>query len=125
MNLKRVFSSLRLNPQTVRVYRSFGEFASGGWREIPQDPLYFEVEKVIVVPASEKELKQVPEADRVIGGMMFWVPVPSELYITRTGEYQGTSDKVLWNGDLYKILNVMPYKDYGFSSSLGQRESGV
>lgn len=121
MNLARVIRSSRLNNQEFQVYRSQGEFAEGGWVETTQSPASFAM-RGIVVPAREKELRQFPEADRVVGGIMFYTMAP--LYVTRAGEYQGTSDQVEWQSEMYKILNTMPYVDYGFYASLGQRVSG-
>lgn len=121
INLARIVKSPSLNAQTYKVYRSQGVFQEGGWAEVAQVPAFFYMYGVIV-PASEREIRQLPEADRIMQGMMFWSSV--ELYTTRTGQYQGTSDKVEWQGELYKIMNCNQFVDYGFWSALGQRLAG-
>lgn len=121
INLARIVKSPSLNSQWFEVFRSQGEFVEGGWQEITQSPASFPMLGV-VVPASEREIRQLPEADRILQGMMFWSSV--ELYTTRAGEYQGTSDKVQWQGELYKLMNVNQLVNYGFWSALGQRIAG-
>lgn len=122
MNLSRVIRSLNLNNQEFQVYRSQGEFVEGGWQEITQSPASFAMQGQLH-PASERELRQFPEGDRVIGAIAIYTVDP--LYVTRTGEFQGTSDQVEWNDELYKVLNTMPWSDYGFYASLAQKVSGV
>ena len=117
-------ASIVLSPlfaQSFKVRRSQGEFGEGGWKEIAQVPDSFTMWGTIV-PANERELKQVPEADRAMAGMVFYTT--QQLYTTRNGQYRGISDKVIWNGEEYKILQCMPYSDYGFWKSTGQRTAG-
>ena len=121
INLARIVTSHNLNAQWYEVFRSQGEFVEGGWQEIAQSPASFPMLGV-VVPASEREILQLPEADRIKQAMMFWSSV--ELFTTRAGEYQGTSDQAEWNGERYRIVNCNQYKDYGFWSALGQRLDG-
>ena len=122
MNLARTIHSNNLNAQWYDVYRSEGEFAEGGWVEIIQSPPSFLMHGIIV-PASAKELKMVPEADRPEAAMMFWSSV--EIYTTRNGTTEGTSDKILWQNEYYRILQVNPYVDYGFWSAMGVRIKGA
>lgn len=122
MNLGRVIISASLNSQSFEVYRSQGEFVEGGWQEIVQSPASFPMQGQIH-PASEKELKQFPEGDRVVGALAVYTVAP--LFVTRTGEFQGTSDQVEWGNELYKVLNCMLWQDYGFYVSLAQKVSGV
>ena len=120
--LKRALKSNLLKAQAFKVYRSSGEFVEGGWQEIVPSPAYFEVIG-IVVPANEKELKQLPEADRIVGGMMFWSPV--EIMATRVGDYQGTSDQLEWRGEKFKVVSVGQYVDYFGYPALSQRMEGA
>lgn len=122
INLSRVLKSRHLNAQSFNVYRSEGEFREGGWVEITPSPEYFSVVG-IVVPANEKELKQVPEADRIIGGMMFWSPI--EIKTTRVGDYQGTSDQLEWRGEKFRVVSVGQYVDYFGWPALAQRMEGA
>lgn len=121
MNLGWVLLSQHLNSQTFEVFRSYGDFGEGGWVEAPTSPSSFMLQG-IVLPASEKELRQLPEGDRVLGAMVFYSQ--EQLFVTHNGEYKGLSDQVVWRGERYKILQSMPYIDYGFYVSTGQRIVG-
>jgi hypothetical protein len=65
----------------------------------------------------------VPEADRVEGMVTFACIEP--LYTTRSSDTApGTSDKLEWHGELYKIIQLLDYLDYGFNVAVGVRLSG-
>jgi hypothetical protein len=121
MNLGKTATSPRLNGQWVTVYRSIGSFQLGGWVETPHSPAFFRVWSV-VSPANEKDLDQVPEGDRVVGGMIFHTR--SELFITHNDQTPGTSDKLKWRNEMYRIIKIWPYIDYGYFKALGQRITG-
>jgi hypothetical protein len=121
INMARTVNSQFISSQPFEVFRSFGDFGEGGWIETVQSPLSFTAWGVLV-PASEKELRQLPEGDRILGALS--ITTTTELFVTRNGEYKGTSDKVQWKGELYKIVQLMPYSDYGFYKALGQRITG-
>ena len=120
LNLSRVFQNPHFR-QTFKVYRSAGEFRLGGWVEIEQSPAYFDVSG-IVWPSSPKEIQQVPEGERVLGMMTFASTEP--LYITHASGTAGTSDKIEWRGELYRLLQILPFDDYGFPVAVGARLSG-
>lgn len=105
--------------QPFYVYRSTGSFIDGVWTE--STPKRIQMYGVIVV-ANARELRMVPEGDRIQGAMDFYSLSP--LYVTRTGQSQGTSDKILWRGDYYKLLSVRNWIDFGFYSATGERIAG-
>jgi hypothetical protein len=107
--------------QSFEVFRSVGEFGEGGWFEIVQSPASFTCYGTIL-PASEKELKQLPEGDRVLGGIVIYGA--EELYVTHSGEYEGTSDQIEWRGEKYKVVSSMPFVNFGFYVSIAQRLKG-
>jgi hypothetical protein len=120
LNPSRVLSSPNF-AQTFNVYRSMGHFDLGGWVEEPQSPPCFSVSGVIY-PSTAKEIRQVPEGDRV-EGMMTFVSV-TQLYATRASEIPGTSDQLEWRDEKYRVIQVMPFMDYGFNVAVAARMSG-
>ena len=59
-----------ISAQSFLVYRSQGYFGQGGWVELPQSPPYFTMWGV-VVPENVRDVKMVPEGDRIIGQVDF------------------------------------------------------
>ena len=116
--MSRVALSPYLNTQSLNVYRSNGSFVAGRWTEVPNSPPYFTVQGV-AYPSSQKEILQLPEGDRVLGAITF-VTV-EEILTTRVSQDPGISDKVEWNGEMYKVGAVNPWKDYGSYISICTR----
>jgi hypothetical protein len=120
-NLSRVITSSRLNSQTITVERSSGSFdIDGVWVENTPETITM---SAIVTVMNERELAQMPEGDRVKSAMKFATTDP--VYTTRVGNAPGTSDKVYWKGDWYKIFQVGQWVDYGFYTSAGERIAGA
>jgi hypothetical protein len=121
INPSRVLNNPRFR-QSFEVYRSYGVFGPGGWTEIPQSPPSFSVSGVIY-PSSAKEIEQVAEADRVQGMMTF--VTKTEIYMTRTEDgYEGNSDQLEWRNEKYKVVQLMPWNDYGFNFAVAARLKG-
>lgn len=97
--------------QTIRIYRSEGHFGAGGWIEDIPSPAYFDTTGV-VWPSSAKEIEQVPEADRIVG--MMTVATETQIYATHASGTPGTSDQLEWGGERYKVIQLLPFSDYGF-----------
>jgi hypothetical protein len=122
MNLANVVLSPMLNSQPITVHRKVGSFVAGRWVEEDDSPPTFETTGIIY-PSTQKELLQVPEGDRVSGAMTFLTT--REIKVTHKDSEAGLSDKIEWNGELYKVLSVFPWKDYGYWSSICERISGA
>jgi hypothetical protein len=120
LNVSRVLQNPHFR-QTFRVYRSEGEFRLGGWVEIAQSPEYFEMSGV-AWPSSAKEIQQVPEGDRIQGMHTFATIDP--LYVTHASGIPGTSDQLEWNGERYRLLQILNFNDYGFNVAVGARLEG-
>lgn len=105
--------------QKFTVYRSNGSFIKGVWTE--GTPEKIEMVGVVVVMSS-RDIRQLPEGDRVTGAMTFYTQ--RALYVTHTGQYQGISDKIYWRNNYYKLFSVSPWVDYGFYSAHGERILG-
>ncbi len=106
--------------QKFNVYRSTGSFIKGVWTE--GTTTVIEMVGVVTVMSS-KDLRQIPEGDRITGAMTFYAQ--GELFVTRDGQYLGTSDKIYWRGNYYKLFSVSPWVDYGFYSAHGDRILGA
>jgi hypothetical protein len=121
IRLQRVVTSPRLI-QSLRVYRKTGKFAKGGWTETTTSPAYFDI-RGIAYPATEKELKQVPEADRPTAAYAFFTN--AQLLVTNS-DTPGDSDEVQINGigDKYKIISSLPFDAHWGYLSIGTRVKG-
>ena len=106
--------------QIFTVLRSSGDWINGRWTEGTVTKI--EMTGVVSV-ASEKDLQILPEADRVSGMMVFHSVKP--LYITRIGTEKGTSDKIIWKGQEWKLKHVWDYSDYGYYKAYGERILGA
>jgi len=116
MNLTNVAQSLILNAQSYTVKRTTGSFTRGRWAA--DTPTEIEMFGVVTV-VNEKELQQIPEADRITGAMYFFSKDP--IYVTREG---AVSDKIYWQGDWYRIFQIAQWPDYGYYRATGVRTTG-
>jgi hypothetical protein len=104
--------------QAFTIKRSSGAFGLGGFLATTSNVRGAGV----ITVATEEDLMQVPEGDRVTGSMMFYSRKP--IYATRAGSAAGLSDLIAWRGQTYRIAKVFPYQDYGFYKAIGVRMSG-
>lgn len=72
----------------------------------------------VVHPATEEELKILPESQRVEE----IVAVYTATRLTAGDDTHG-ADRVGWQGGTYKVLKVMDYSQFGFVMALAQNES--
>ena len=103
--------------QAVTILRSRGAFAAGGWKESLAETINT---MGIIFVAGDKALQMIPEGDRVTGS----IALITQMRLCTTHQDPipgpdgtpggGTSDKVQWNGAMYQILSVGPWKDFGF-----------
>lgn len=123
INVSRVLVSPMFR-QTFEVFRSTGHFDLGGWVEEPQSPPSFPVSG-IAWPSSAREIQQVPEGDRVLG--MHTFATAEQIYTTRIAgaTEAGTSDQIEWKGEKYRIIQCLPFSDYGYYLSVGARMQGA
>ena len=121
INLRNVILNRDLNRKKFTVIRSTGgSWVDGEWTE--GTPTEIEMQGIVSV-ANERELNMVAEGDRIKGAMVFHTIY--EIFVTRTGNNKGTSDKIVWRGEEYKISNVAPYVDYGYYKGIGVRIKGA
>ncbi len=106
--------------QPFTVERSVGSFGPGGWAE--GSPISIPLNGVIY-PTTQAELQQVPEGDRVTGMATFASPLP--LYLTHASGVAGTSDRITWHGNVYKLVHLFDYGDYGAWAAAGVRVTGA
>ena len=115
---QRVLKSSKLS-QAFTISGTTGQFGAGGYQT--NTPIDVQTRGIITV-SSAKELLQVPEGDRVQGAMTFRCPI--EIHATRNDNPSGISDKITWRGNVYKIIQVFPWLDYGHSAAIGVRVQG-
>lgn len=107
--------------QPFIAYRKSGTWKKGKFIQDENKISHFG----IIQPASTEDIEQLPEGDRIKGVMCFYSR--KEIYLTRTGNEttdSGTSDEIEWHGKRYKIIQVMPYLDYGYVKAFGVRMEG-
>ena len=121
LNLSRVASSPAF-AQNYTVNRSSGSFQLGGYVSTTS-PIPF---WGIIQPLTDEELAQVPEGDRVQGMMGFISEQQMfETNATGIGQPSGLSDTITWNAVVYKVVKVVPWKDFGFFKAIGSRQVGA
>jgi hypothetical protein len=105
--------------QAYTVNRSSGTFQQGGYVSITTAIAFYG----IVQPATEYDLAQVPEGDRVTGMLGFISEFP--MYKTHVFENQsGIGDTITWRGQLYRVVAVVVWGDFGFFKAIAARLSG-
>lgn len=116
-------SEVITDPDFAKEYNihrsSGGNFDEGGWIE--------NAETIIPVigpifPTNSKDLLQVPEGDRITGTQTFYSTI--QLFETENKEVKRTSDKLEWKGELYKIIKMLDYSDYGYYKAIATRITG-
>jgi len=78
-----------------------------------------------VLPATPKQIEQLPEGDRVTGVMAFYSD--KKIYVTHKDDGSGnagTSDQIEWDGQRYRVSKVDPFGDYGFYVAYGVQMGG-
>jgi len=99
---------------------SGGTGAKVGITVTPANPQVIATSGVVTV-LNEKELDIVPEGDRIKGAMAFYST--TTMYLTSSAG-ANVSDQILWNGDLYKLVNISPWNSFGFNRGVGVRMDG-
>ena len=118
ISLTRVVNSPAF-AQEFTINRSSGTFQQGGYMSVTTAIPFWG----IIQPATEEDLAQVPEGDRSTGMMGFISEQP--MYKTRTqGSVSGLGDTITWNGQEYRVVAIVPWKDFGFSKAIAARLSG-
>jgi hypothetical protein len=118
VNVARVACSARLGAQQVKITRSSGKWVDGEFALNKPSTLYL---YGIVTVASPKDLEQVPEGDRVKGGIKF---LCTERLMQTDGTRPGFGDTLSWRGATYKVATVSPDIDYGFYRAICVRLEG-
>lgn len=100
------------------ILRTTGEFALGGFdlATPAQIPAFGTIEI-----ADDTALDQIPEADRITGSLICITTTP--IYTTEMSTRQ-ISDQINWQGDLYKVQHVGPWKMNGFYAAVLVRITG-
>jgi hypothetical protein len=107
--------------QFFMIHRHDGSFIQGVWTVNPKP------KKIKcfgpVIAANVKEINQLPEGDRISGIMIFYTPKSIPLMTSHVDP--GTSDEIYWQGELFKIVQVNLYENYGYYKGYGRRIKGA
>ncbi len=103
----------------VTIIRQTGSFAAGGWQVLSTQRI--QAFGVIGI-ASPEALEMIPEGDRVAGSIEFVVNQP--IYETLASN-SGVSDKIEWNGNMYRVQAVAPWVLNGFYDAILVRMTGA
>jgi len=118
LNLTRVVNSPVFAQEYV-VNRSVGTFQQGGFVFTTTAIPFWG----IIQPATDQDLAQVPEGDRVTGMIGFI----SEAKMYRTyveGQTEGIGDQIVWRGQNYKVVAIVIWKDFTFYKAIASRQAG-
>lgn len=102
------------------IFRHDGSWNQGIW-VVNAVPLQIECFGPVIA-ANEKEIVQVPEGDRIHGVMVFYTPRHIPLFTSHADP--GTSDEILWGGQMHKIHQVNLYERYGYYKGVATRLKG-
>lgn len=105
--------------QDYILYRSVGSWVNGRWTEGTPTEI---PARGTIIPAGSKDLLLLPEGDRITGAISIYNR--GEIYQTHQEPYEGTSDKIYWRGDCWKVGAVEPFGDYGFWHAVAVRMAG-
>jgi hypothetical protein len=105
--------------QAFTVNRQSGQFGAGGW--VPGAVTVIPMTG-IAYPATEKEIKQVPEGDRATEAFAFYST--QELFVTHNDGVPGTSDQIVYQGDTYRLYADKNWSAAGYWKAIGVRMAG-
>jgi|SRR6185312_4730609 len=102
------------------IIRTPGQFALGeiGWQA--SEPVRIPIWGTWSV-TDGKRLQRVPEGDRVTGSMN--LVTATEIHQTSEARSE-ISDQLEWRGNMYRIISVEPWGDYGYWSAVFVRMTG-
>lgn len=83
----------------------------------------------IIRPASSKDVVQTPQGDMISGEIAIYTDIVTPLYETalnhKTNNSGNLSDEVTWQGEVYKLIKVTPFVDFGYYKSIAVRKRGA
>ena len=104
---------------SYQVIRQSGKWAAGRFIRNKTEALSYYGP---VQPPSAKILEQLPEGDRQKGIMQFWCRMPREFRIAQNGKQEAwASDEIIWAGQRFKCLQLIPWNHAGWMSVLACR----
>lgn len=107
--------------QSYKVYRKSGDWVDGVFVEGEISVQFYGP----ITPANVQDVNMLPEGDRIAGLMVFRTTRDNPFLITRnTAGNMGTSDQPEWKNERYKIMQVLPWDDFGYMKAIGTRMAG-
>lgn len=107
--------------QTVTVVRSGnGRFECG---RFVSDAFSFDIDAVVSA-TDEKTLEMIPEGDRT--DYTKTIHTLERIYLTQhTESTEQVSDKIIYNGEEYKVVTLLDAGDYGFYKAVISKIGGA
>ena len=115
-NVTRVLKSTRLGAQAFTIIRPSGQWQGGRWVE--GDPEEAEEIKAFgnIQPATPDDLNQMPEGERRSGTIV--IRTTQKFNMSGDG---GSSDRVHWNDNDYRVVRINRWEDYGWDEAFLSR----
>jgi hypothetical protein len=103
--------------QAFTILRSTGAWNTGVWESTQATVAGFGT----ITPATENDIKMIPEGDVVEGAMVFHSQAPIYLTHADGSGAGGSSDILVWQGFNYRVLSVRQEQDYGYYRAIAVR----
>ena len=103
--------------QPFTIQRSTGAYNLGTWVSTPTTIAGFGT----ITPASDNDIRMIPEGDVVEGAMVFHSQAPIYLTHADGSGAGGSSDILEWQGQNFRVVNVRQEQDYGFYRAVAVR----
>lgn len=122
IDVSEVVLDPNLAAQTFTIKRTTGKWVKGVWTTLVETTLTGYGSITVATP---NDLKMIPEGDVVNGAEVFHSQDP--IYTTRADETGAGafSDKLIWRGELYRVLQVGPYEDFGYYRAVAVRMAAI
>lgn len=109
--------------QSFTVTRRLGSWENGNFET---NPTIFSLSGV-VLPMKTRDVVILPGGDQLTGAIEIYTLQP--LFTTKLGPMSGVdgcqSDEVSWQGEAWKIYQVLDYEDYGYFKNIAIRKQGA
>lgn len=123
LNFRRAMRN-RLLRQKFQIIRNRSGWVNGNFCELQEFTLNVQG---IIVPVGSKTVIMHANGDVVEGAIEIYSPVsilpPKEA--KQEGDYNRESDRIKWRNEIYKVMKVDNWNDYGFCKAVAIRVSTV
>jgi hypothetical protein len=104
--------------QNFTITRSSGSWVNGTWTQTTTQLQAFGVIEV----GTPKDIHMSMEADIIEGSITVWTVTPIFTTHANGSNNPGSSDLITWHGDLYRVMQVSVWRDYGYYRAVCVRQ---